>query len=156
MVFKILNLKAHSIHLVNNKIIIISLKIISFQASTETNKVAITIRIKINFQIKINSLIKINFKPKIDFRINKILNFNQIITNNLVNLINKIMAIINLEILISINKMDLIVSNQIIILEIAAQLSIQALITQTIMVKILMEISTIHKIINFKAKLNLI
>jgi hypothetical protein len=66
------------------------------------------------------------------------------------------MAIINLEILISINKMDLIVSNQIIILAIAAQISIQALITRTIMAKILMEISTIHKIINFKAKSNLI
>jgi hypothetical protein len=37
--------------------------------------------------------------------------------------------------------MDLIVSNQIIILAIAAQISIQALITRTIMAKILMEIS---------------
>jgi len=66
------------------------------------------------------------------------------------------MALINLEILIPINKMDLMVSNHIIILGIATQLSIQALITQTIIAKTLMEISTINKIINFKAKLNLI
>lgn len=139
LVFKTYKQKVHSIHLDNHKVIIISRKIISFLASTEINQITLIIKIKINFQI------------------NKALNFNQIISknSNLVNLINKIMEIINLEINRSIHKMELIIINLTVPSATTIPISIQVLTTSIIMATILeIEILILYQINNIKAKQN--
>ena len=121
LVFKTHRQKVLSIHSVNSKAIIITIKII---AST--------------------------IKTKINFKINKILNFNLIISN-LVNLINKVIATINLEINLSINQITSTLSNLTIILETQTPISIQASTAKTIITTILIVTSIISKINKIKA-----
>jgi len=135
LVFKTHRQKVLSIHSVNSKAIIITIKIISSQISTEINKIASTIKTKINFKI------------------NKILNFNRIISN-LVNLINKVIATINLEINLSINQITSTLSNLTIILVTQTPISIQASTAKTIITTILIVTSIISKINKIKARLN--